>query len=288
MDGFLRAEDAARLAERYNRSCFLFSHRLHELDIFDIENLIEVSKRVPDAYFATGDAAIGDGWGTSGGKITLHQTLAEIGRSNALVLMKGLADDPEFAPVFRQVLGEIVSHVGSQLSTDVTVSRATLVISSPHRVTPYHIDAETNYLFQLRGKKIVNVFDPTDRTLLTDIELERYFSGGHSAASYKPDRQGDASVFTFAPGDGLHIPILSPHWTQNGPSVSVAISVNLSLRSNERLAQLYKFNHRLRKLGLRPSPPGARPWQDRLKIAAVQCLRYARRSGRAGTTMNTL
>jgi hypothetical protein len=111
---------------------------------------------------------------------------------------------------------------------------------------------------------------------LTDRELEGFYGGDLSAAKYKRERQKDAFVFDFAPGKGLHIPILAPHWVQNGDSVSVAISVNCSLHSNARLARLYKLNRLMRKGGLSPTPPGASPWRDRLKLAALGGLEFAR------------
>jgi hypothetical protein len=177
-------------------------------------------------------------------------------------------------------LAEILDRVGSALRADIAESRATLIVSSPHRVTPYHIDAETNFLFQVRGEKIVNVFDPADRSVLTDRELERFYGGDFSAAAYKPERQPGAFVSAFGPGDGIHIPLHAPHWMQNGDSVSVALSVNISLESNRRVAQLYKMNHLMRKTGLSPAPPGAQRWRDRIKLAAAGGLNYARRGGR--------
>jgi len=283
MKSILLAGERPLFTERYNRSSFRFAHTLHELAIFDIPNLVEASRRLPGAYYSTDDASVGDGWtADTKARPSLQETIATIADTSSLVLMKGVADDPQFAPVFRQILAELKDQAGPALSGDVSEARATLVISSPHRVTPYHIDAETNFLFQLRGEKIVNVFDPFDRTLLTDIELERFYAGDVSAATYKPDRQPNAAVFPFAPGNGLHIPLHAPHWVTNGDAVSVAISVNFSLHSNTRLSQLYKFNHLMRKSGLAPTPPGAQAWQDRLKLVAVGGLAAARRGRRGG------
>jgi hypothetical protein len=57
---------------------------------------------------------------------------------------------------------------------------------------------------------------------------------------------------------------------QNHDNVSVALSVNYELRSVDRLEKLYKFNHRLRKLGIDPAPPAVSGWRDRLKLVATQ------------------
>lgn len=269
MHTFLLPNDGPLFEHHYNRSCFIFAHTLHKLDIFDVERLVDISKRIPAAYYATGDLNVGSGWVSGGERASLQETLATIAESNSLVIMKGLADDPVFAPIFRELSAELLNHVGSALRSDVSVSRATIIVSSPHQITPYHMDAETNFLFQLRGKKLVSIFDPSDRKLLTHVELERFYSGDLNAATYKPDLVGDAAMFSFAPGDGLHIPLHAPHWVRNDDSVSVAISINFSLHSNRRLAQLYRFNHVMRKSGLSPAPPGVRLWQDRLKLAVT-------------------
>jgi hypothetical protein len=278
MSTVLAASQRELFVENFNTKCFMFEHSLHRSSLFDLPNLVELSKRVPDAFYSTTDDSVEDGWKSPEARRSLPETLATIGESNSLVLLKGLAHDPEFGPVFRDVLRDVEDAVGDVLRSDIAEARATLVISSPRRVTPYHIDAEVNFLLQLRGEKIVNIFDPSDRTLLTDLELEAFFAGDVNAAKYKKERQHDAYVFDFVPGTGLHLPILAPHWTLNGDSVSVAISVNCSLHSNARMAKIYKLTRKLRSRGLVPLSPGVSPWRDRVKLAVVEGLVSSRRN----------
>jgi hypothetical protein len=265
--------------DQYNRSCFLFDHRLHENDIFDLPNLVKLAERLPESYWSTTETAVSSGWGGGAApRRSLPETVANLAGSNSLVLLKGLADDPAFGTIYHDVLQQFEAQVGDALRADVSVGRATLILSSPGRITPYHIDAEVNFLLQLRGTKIVNIFDPNDRTLLSDEELEAFYSGDFDAAKYKQERQGDAQVFDFRPGSGLHLPLHAPHWTANGDNVSVALSLNCSLRSNQRTASIYRLNGMLRKRGYVPTPPGVSPWQDNLKVAAAKGLDYARLS----------
>jgi hypothetical protein len=278
MSEYLMPEQRAAFAEHYNRSCFMFDHRLHENDIFDLPNLVKLAQRLPDSYWSTTEVAVSGGWGAATPRRTLPETVASLADSNSLVLLKGLADDPAFGTIYHDVLKQFEEQVGDALRADVSVGRATLILSSPGRITPYHIDAEVNFLLQLRGTKIVNIFDPSDRTLLTEEELEAFYSGDFDAAKYKQERQADANVFDFRPGAGLHLPLHAPHWTTNGANVSVALSLNCSLRSNERTAKIYRLNGMLRKRGYVPTPPGVSRWQDNLKVAAAQGLDYARLS----------
>jgi hypothetical protein len=270
------------LVERYNRSTFAFPHRLHELPLFDVERLTDLALRLPSVYYEYGAGNVDDGWrAQTDDRPTLRETMETIAHSDSLLLMKGLAGDPEFGPLFRDIVDELLERVGPALRDDVSEARATLIVSSPHRVTPYHIDGETNFLFQVRGTKQLTVFDQSDPGVITEAELERFYAGDLSAARYRPDRQGDATTYVFAPGDAVHIPLHAPHWARNGADVSVAISVNVSLESTKRLAQVYRFNHLMRKGGLTPAPPGAAPWRDRLKVVAGAGVEYARSRRRA-------
>lgn len=270
---------SSSLAAKYNRESFRFEHDKDALSIFDLPQLIEMAERLPDAaYYSTADAGIGDGWKQVGSwRPTLRETLETMAESNSLVLLKHCEKDPENGHIFRAIIDETVERCGNELRDDVEIARATLVISSPRRITSYHIDAEVNFLLQVRGRKTLNVFNPKDRDVLSDSELEAFYTGDWDGAHYKPERQSGANVFELEPGYGIHIPLHAPHWAQNGEAVAVGLSLNFNLRSGARLARLYKMNRRLRRTGVRPAAPGVSPWQDRLKLAAFSGASAARR-----------
>jgi hypothetical protein len=75
-------------------------------------------------------------------------------------------------------------------------------------------------------------------------------------------------VFHLQPGDGVHIPVNCPHWLKNDNNVSISLSVNFQYPDSAR-GNLYRANYALRKLGIRPTPPGQSPWRDDFKKAAV-------------------
>ncbi len=236
-----------------------------------------MAERLPDAaYYSTADSEIGDGWKRLGERRpSLRATLESLGTSNALVLLKHCEKDPVHGATFRAIIDETIERNELLVREDIEVARATLVVSSPRRITSYHIDAEVNFLLQMRGKKTLNVFDPHDKTVLSDEELEAFYAGDWDGAQYKAERQSEARAFALAPGDGIHIPLHAPHWAQNGDAIAVGLSLNFNLRSGSRLAKLYKINRRLRRAGLRPAPPGASAWQDRVKLAAFSAVKAA-------------
>lgn len=276
--------------ELYNRSSFQFDHALHHVTAFDTPALVAISRRLSDGvYCSTAPSAVGDGWKNVGARrLSLQETLEAMDESDSLVLLRHCERDPEFGPIVRSIMDEIVDQVGDELRNDVEAGRATLVISSPGRVTSYHIDAEVNFLLQVRGEKLLYAFDGYDRTLLTDPELEAFYGGDPDGARYKSERQDEAAVYALKPGKGVQLPLHAPHWTQNGSSTSVGLSLNFNLRSSGRSARVYKINRRLRQAGFAPLAPGVSAWEDHLKLAALKSfsvvrpfLRYAR-AGRAG------
>jgi hypothetical protein len=260
----------------YNRKTFSFAHGLSSNPLFSLDSLIELSKRMPDhrdTYWSNGQVAVGHGWSAgTDGRLSLQDTIAHIAENNSIVILKHSEQDPVYAPVLQDFLGTVVSLAGEQMRSDVTVGEALILISSPNRVTPYHMDGETNFLVQVRGDKWFYVFDHADRTLVTDEERERYFSGDISAVTYRKERQKDAVAYDLKAGYGVHVPLCAPHWVQNRDNVSVAISITYELRSVERMTRIHRFNRRLRRLGLNPTPPGMSAVGDQLKLAAARAL----------------
>jgi hypothetical protein len=137
-------------------------------------------------------------------------------------------------------------------------------MNSPNRVSSYHIDRECNCLLQIRGSKTVHVFDRDDREVLSETEIERFWTVDNNAAVYKPHLEDRARVFELTPGSAVHIPVNAPHWVRNGPEVSVSLSINFHYK-DALLADVYRANYWLRRMGLRPAEPRSSAERDALK-----------------------
>ncbi len=273
-----------RFRDLFNIDSFVFEHDLHTQQLYSIDSLVGLARRLgPDsAYWSTRPIDVSDGWeDAQGRKPSLEEAVASVETSNTLVVLKNIEQDDVFGPVFQSVVEMMAARVGPALEQDMLHGRATLLISSPHRVTGYHIDAEANFLLQLRGEKQVYVFDGSDRQVMPAVELERFYSGDLNAARFKEDlQQTKARTIDFRPGLGVHVPIEWPHWVKNGESMSVSISINYDMRSNAKMARLYRANHRLRQLGLTPALPGHSPLRDGGKVLLLAGLdRLKRRHG---------
>jgi hypothetical protein len=274
-------EDADGKFERYwNRASFRFSHKLSGHPLFELDSLVELSRRMPKcadfAYWSNGTEGPGNHWGARGKSLSLQDTIAGIADNNSLVLIKHAWQDEAYGPVLQSCLSEAVEFCGASMRHDVILGNVTILIASPNRVTPYHFDWNCNFRAQITGNKKVHVFNGTDRTLLTQVELERFCAGDINSAIYQPAREKDAVVYDLVPGDGVHIPYRAPHWEQNGGNISVALSMNYELRSETRNADLYRVEHWARRAGLHPPAleRAGMAWQTAaLALAAARGLR---------------
>jgi hypothetical protein len=274
--------DSAVVRRHYNRRCFPFEHDLHENPLFDLDQLAELVCREPElcrsAYCSCAPASVKDPWAQGvPSPATVRDALRDVATNNSLIIVRHIERSVSVGPVLREFMEQVVAAVGPALRTDIKTSRATVLIASPWRITSYHLDSNTNFLYQIHGDKRFSVFDPSDRTLVTPEELEGYYSGNVSAAQYKPERQADAQVFDLHAGSAVHVPSHAPHWAQNLDSVSVALSINFDLNSIERAGRIHRLNGRLRRLGIIPQAPGDSAWKDEIKLGMSALNRSVRR-----------
>ena len=269
MSSEILSDPEGQFPPTYNRSTFMFRHGLSGHPHLQLPSLIDLAGRLEKydgCYWSNGSIKVTDGWEKGADRrLSLKETLENIEHNDSLVILKFVLHDPIVGSLFRDVLASIVRLARPRVE-DIVVGRTTILIASPHRTTAYHIDSDVNYLFQVAGDKFFAVFDQTDRTLVTDEELECFFNGDLSAAHFKSDREAEATTYDLKAGFGVHVPWLAPHWARNGEQVSVAVSCNFDLAPLERLSAIYKTNHRLRSIGFKPRSPRDGAWGDGAKL----------------------
>jgi hypothetical protein len=263
------------LGENFNRLPFLLSHNLAHHPLFEIPRLVELAKTLwgsgaGKVLFQEGNIPFSQKWEDIPRKtLSFIDGIKRIQESGSWVLLKSIQEDREYQVLVDACVKEMAGLTGVDLEKEITWLEGYIFIASPGSVTPHHIDHESNFLLQIQGDKNLNVCDPNDRSLLTEEEIEKYYMGDLSAAAYKETSQQKAYVFPLAPGKGVHIPSKGPHWVRNGDQFSVSFSINFCMKELDRKARIYQFNHHLRRLNLRPSPPGKSALKDRLKILSL-------------------
>ena len=271
------ASSPSEIAENYNRRPFAFRHGLAGNPLFERPRLIALAETILEASgpktlrWQNSDAPVSQKWGTplKNDREKVLEAIENLDRSGSWVLLYSVQRDPEYRVLLDGILAELEEVTGEPLSDQITWSDAYIFLASPRSVTPYHIDHESTFLFQVKGRRLANIWDADDRGVLTDREIENYYLGDLGAADYREENQAKAHVFAMEPGTGVHHPVRAPHWFQNEDACSVALGVHFCLRDYDRQARVYQINRCLRGLGMRPTPPGVSGWRDRAKIGTV-------------------
>jgi len=254
----------------FNRRHFVLQHELAGHPLFQLPRLLELARataraRPLDLYYDAGVTDLNQRWGTTKPPLPIDETIRRIEGAGAFIILKRAERDPSYAGLLERCMCDLLRVSGRQLERRMRRKEVIIFITSPRRISTYHIDSETNFLLQVQGEKSISIFSKYDREVLPEEEIERFWTIDRNAAVYKPHLQHRAQVVRLVPGNGVHIPVNAPHWVQNDDNISVSVSINYHSWDRE-YAQLYCTNYYLRrKLRIRPTPPAQSPLLDALK-----------------------
>jgi len=267
--------DSTVFRQHFGRTAFGVSHYLADHHLFELGRLLELSRTLPasNVRYSSGKVGIGDGIyrGAPIG-LSIQETIRRIDKSGAWMVLKFVEHDPEYRDLMDACLDE-VAVLSNRFEPGMCRREAFIFISSPGSLTPYHIDPEYNFLLQIRGTKTMNVLDGADRSVLSEPEIEKFFSDRKHRIDFDDDYLEKAASFALEPGAGVHVPPAAPHWVQNGNEVSISFSITFRTPALERRALIYGANSYLRRLGLKPRPPGSSHLTDSVKYHGHRALR---------------
>jgi hypothetical protein len=238
-------------------------NRLHNLQshpLFEIPRLLrlaqDVAKKWPrDLYYDCGVTNVGQRWDMKNNSFPVDEALRNIGSSGAWIDLKSAERNPEYGRLLDKCISDLLQVSGRQLKKKMRRTQLAIFITSPNRLSTYHIDSECNFLLQIRGHKEISLFSKYDREVLPGEEIERSWTEDPNAAICRPELQSHAEVVALSSGVGVHIPVNAPHWVQNGGEISVSAAI-LYHWWNRSYANVYAANYALRrKLHMRPTPP---------------------------------
>jgi hypothetical protein len=266
--------DPERFREQFNLTSFEVSHSLATHPLLQLPALMELADRTlkvrpHDLHYDAGDVRVDQRWDEiAKTPFSAKEALQRVENCGAWFVFKSAQRDPEYRIFLDRGLAELKANIGPEIDSQIMVEDIIIFVTSPKRVTTYHIDRECNFLLQIRGAKTLHVFDREDREVLSEEEIERFWAADFNAAVYKQHLQNRAKSYRLTPGLGVHIPVNCPHWLENENNVSVSLSVNFQFKDKLR-ANAYRANFLLRKMGMRPTPPGKSRALDVAKSYAV-------------------
>lgn len=200
--------------------------------------------------------------------LTARQVARDLDHNGCWILLSNLDQFAAAAPMCAVVrnavaprIAEIEARDGAVVGTDVTG-----LLGAPGARVPVHFDNHHVLLMQVAGTKTVHVGWYEDPTV-GQRAIERNLLPPHVNADTVPETH---ETFTLGPGDGLAIPPMTFHWVVGGEGVSVAVSVAVHTPLTTHVVAVHIANASLRRFGLRPRVPGARPTSDHVKVMALR------------------
>lgn len=263
-------------AAAYPAQATALTHTLYGHPLFALDALAALAERLPASHVEH-----------SFGRLKVDQDPGEVRRAampvgeivrtiddnGCWMVLKKVDADPAYAALIDALLAEIAPVVAP--ATGAYRRREAFVfLSSPDSVTPFHMDPEHNILLQIAGSKTMTVYPAGDPDIVPQDVHEAFHRGArHRNMRHDPAFDAQAQPFAMQPGDAVYVPVKAPHWVQNGPARSISFSITWRSRLSDGEARLHRVNDRLRRAGVTPGAPGARPLTDAAKVAAHRAVK---------------
>jgi hypothetical protein len=269
------------LTERYPWQRFAIRHTLADHPALSLERLVDVARELPRERVEYNLGAVGIGMRPEKvplNGLTPEETVRRIEDNKSWIVLKYVEELPEYRALLEQCLADIEDHTKRALR-GIHAKQAFIFISSPGSVTPYHIDQEHNFLLQIRGQKTIHIWDPDDRVAMPEeaVEATVFGQNAHRNLPWQESFRERGEAYTLTPGDGVYVPVHSPHWVKNGDAVSISLSITYRSSWSRRYVGLFAINAKLRSLGWRPAAVGKHRFIDAVPHRRVLLLAALRR-----------
>ncbi|MFY9352600.1 MAG: cupin-like domain-containing protein [Sphingobium sp.] len=204
--------------------------------------------------------------------LTLGETIRTIETNGSWAVLKNVERDPAYGALLDEALAEIAPIVDAK--TGAMLHReAFIFLSSPGSVTPFHMDPEHNILLQIMGTKTMTVFPARDEDLVPAQKSEEFHNGGHRNLVWQDGFESRGTAFPLVPGEAIHVPVKAPHFVENGPAVSVSLSVTWRSERSVAEGELHSFNALLRRRGLPVAVVSAQPERQGVRRFVYRVMR---------------
>jgi hypothetical protein len=260
------------------RACFV-RHRLTEHALFALPRLLVLARQLPPKYVRINSGAVAVGARPDeipGTGLSTDDSFRRIAETNTRIMLKHIELDPAYRDLLHACIGEIEA-LGHPAMKAIQSRVGYVFISAPNQVTPYHMDPEINFLLQVRGRKTFHVLSGDDRSVLSEEDIELFYSGLHDALPFMETLKCRATPFEMAPGDGVHIPVNHPHWVTTNTEVTISFALTVETAGTKRRGVVHAVNHLLRRCGRKPTPFGQSALRDSLKFNGYRLWQSLRR-----------
>ena len=262
-------------AQAYPDEAVKLTHEMAGHPLLTLDALAALAERMPprSVEYNLGKLPLGvRAEDTPSNGLTLGETIRTIDSNGSWAVLKYVERDPAYGALLDDSLKELEPLVAERTGP-MLHREAFIFLSSPSSVTPFHMDPEHNILLQIMGTKTMTVFPPRDEELVPAQKSEDFHGGGHRNLAWQDGFKARGTAVTLVPGEAIHVPVKAPHFVENGPTVSVSLSV--TWRSDRSVAEgeLHGLNALLRRRGLPVGAVTATPERQGLRRLAYRIMR---------------
>lgn len=251
-------------------------HDLAGASGFTVADVVALAARLPTATMEATPARLP--LLTPGGVPRIpvdREQIGAVATADLRLGLLGLQDIEPYGGGLRACLAQVFAVAGMPEGPPQR-DETSIFLAAPGATVPVHFDSHHNVLLQLAGTKELTIGWFSDagaqaRALETGCRSRKRM--GHAVPP-------ETTRFHLGPGDGLYIPPFALHWVHGGSEVSAALSCSFSTASTLRAELVHTCNAQLRRVGLRPRPPGRSLRRDRAKVAAMRVAARVRAGGR--------
>ena len=272
--------DPDQFANKVDVTPFSIQHQLQSHPLFQLESLVELSKRLPKEQreyvfakqeFGTHDNLEQYKHAADNDELSTEDLINAIETQNVVIVLRNVESDHLYGEFVNHCLDSLAGTV-EPVTGPISGRESFIFVSPPNAYTPYHWDPEQNFFMQVRGKKQMAIYDVADRDLLPEEALERYYTQGQVITKCPEELFENYELFEMNPGDGVYVPVTAPHWVKTLDEVSVSVSINFRSPSSIRRARVFRMNRMMRKMGLRPRSVSQRAdfWSEQLKSSVLE------------------
>src|SRR5208282_5734193 len=142
----------ALFRENYNQRPFVLEHQLSGHPLLQLPHLVAVaqsfaSEHTERLYYTIGNQNLSGGWDyTTQRPVPPKEAIDQIQTANTWLILKGVQVLPEYRELLDQFLEEIHAVSGREWRNCTASRNLSIIITSPKQITPYHMDADCNYL----------------------------------------------------------------------------------------------------------------------------------------------
>lgn len=265
----------SKFAANYPEQPHLLRHELRDHPLLTLAALAKAGERLPPSSveYNLSDLPIGvDADAVEANGLTIGETILRVHEARSWAVLKNLEQLPEYERLLLDLLKELRPVIEARTGRMLR-PQAFAFISSPNSMTPYHFDPEHNILLQLEGTKVMTQFPAGDERFAPATSHEAYHSGSHRNLVWDDSYLHHGMPFELAPGDAIFVPVMAPHFVRSGPKPAISLSITWRSEWSFAEADAHGFNRVLRKIGIRPVPPGRFPNRNIAKATAFRAMR---------------